>query len=70
MSKDLYKALKCFMVEFTDLHSYHASTNFTAMHHLQTIPGYGEPHCVHMPDASRICQVCSIWGWCVCPEAK
>lgn len=58
MSKDLFKALRCFMVEFQDLKTYHASNNFTAMHHLQSIPGQGEPHCAHMPDNTRLCQVC------------
>ena len=57
MSKDLFKALKCFMVEFYDLKQYHATSNYTAMHYLNDIPGVGEPHCLHMPDATRLCLV-------------
>lgn len=57
MSKDLFKALRCFMIEFTDLKTYHASNNFTAMHYLDSLPGFGEPHCMHMPHHTRICQV-------------
>jgi hypothetical protein len=45
------------MVEFQDLVTYHASSNFTAMHYLDSIPGFGEPHCVHMPQRTRLCQV-------------
>jgi hypothetical protein len=57
MSKDLYKAIKCFMFEFQDLTTYHASNNYTAMYLLDSIPGFGEPHCVHMPQRTRLCQV-------------
>lgn len=57
MSKDLYKALRCFLVEFQDLNTYTATNNFTAMHHLQEIPGKGEPRCAHMKDNTRLCQV-------------
>eukprot|EP00775_Hariotina_reticulata_P009622 gene9622-9783_t len=62
MSKDLYKALRCFMVEFHDLRTYHASNNYTAMHLLNAIPGYGEPHCIHMLEHTRLCQVHAIQG--------
>jgi hypothetical protein len=57
MSKDLLKALRCFMVEFFDGHQYHASSNFSVMHHLDTLPRRGEPRCIHMPAGTRICQV-------------
>lgn len=62
MSKDLIKAFKCFMIEFWDLKQYHLTNNFTAMHHLQSIPGYGEPTCIHMPGYTRMCQVHAIQG--------
>ncbi|WIA13604.1 hypothetical protein OEZ85_007170 [Tetradesmus obliquus] len=62
MSKDFFKALKCFMIEFQDLATYHASNNYTAMHLLDSIPGFGEPHCVHMPQRTRLCQVHTIQG--------
>lgn len=39
MSKDLTKALKCFMLEFFDLHQYHLTNNYTAMHHLNVSDG-------------------------------
>jgi len=58
ISKDLIKAFKCFMIEFWDLSQYHMTNNFTAMHHLQSIPGFGEPNCIHMPGNTRMCQVC------------
>jgi hypothetical protein len=45
------------MVEFDTLSSYHASSNYSAMHSLQAIPGQGEPHCAHLPDNTRVCQV-------------
>jgi hypothetical protein len=57
MSKDLFKALRCFLIEFQDLNTYHATNNFSAMHLLEAMPGKGEPHCVHMLDNSRLCQV-------------
>lgn len=57
MSKDMYKALKCFLIEFSDLRMYHATNNFTAMHLLDSVPGKGEPHCMHMPQKTRLCQV-------------
>lgn len=67
MSKDLYKALRCFLVEFQDLNTYTATNNFTAMHFLQAIPGKGEPRCVHMVDNTRLCQVRFVfqqdWIW-------
>jgi hypothetical protein len=62
MSKDLIKAFKCFMLEFWDLHQYHVTNNYTAMHFLQSLPGYGEPHCIHLPHATRMCQVHAIQG--------
>jgi hypothetical protein len=51
------QAFKCFMIEFWDLSQYHLTNNFTAMHHLQSIPGYGEPNCIHMAGNTRMCQV-------------
>lgn len=60
MAKDLFRALRCFMIEFQDLKTYHASSNATAMHFLQNIPGHGEPHCAHMYENTRLCQVSSL----------
>jgi hypothetical protein len=57
MAKDLFKALRCFMVEFHDLHTYVASSNHSVMHGLDAIPRYGEPRCIHMPDNTKLCQV-------------
>jgi transcription initiation factor TFIID subunit TAF12 len=57
MAKDLFRALRCFMVEFQDLSTYHASNNVTAMHFLEALPGKGEPRCAHMLDNTRLCQV-------------
>ncbi|KAF6251417.1 hypothetical protein COO60DRAFT_619659 [Scenedesmus sp. NREL 46B-D3] len=62
MSKDLFKAIKCFMLEFQDLATYHASSNYTAMHLLDSIPKFGEPRCVHMPQRTRLCQIHAIQG--------
>jgi hypothetical protein len=62
MSKDLFKALRCFMIEFQDLHTYHATNNATAMHFLEAIPGKGEPRCVHMLENARLCQVGELGG--------
>ena len=59
MSKDLYKALKCFLVEFHDLGDYHATSNFTVMHHLHNLPHLGRPHCMHLPQNGRVCMVSS-----------
>lgn len=70
MSKDLYKALRCFLVEFQDLNSFHATDNFTAMHFLQAIPGKGEPRCVHMLDNTRLCQVHSSTLWVVAGSGR
>jgi hypothetical protein len=55
------QAFKCFMIEFWDLSQYHLTNNFTAMHHLQSLPGLGEPNCIHMPGNTRMCQVRGGW---------
>jgi hypothetical protein len=57
MAKDLFRALRCFMVEFQDLSTYHPSNNVSAMHFLEDLPGKGEPRCAHMLDNTRLCQV-------------
>ena len=58
MSEDLYRALKCFLVEFYDLKQYQASTNYTAMYHLNNIPGNGGlPKCLHLLGNARLCYV-------------
>jgi hypothetical protein len=57
MSKDMYKALQCFMLEFWDLKQYCATDNATVLQYLVNMPGNGEPWCIHMPDNTRICQV-------------
>ena len=57
MSEDLYRALKCFLVEFYDLKHYQASTNYTAMYHLNNIPGRGLPECLHLLGNARLCYV-------------
>ena len=63
ISKDLYKALKCFLIEFWDLVQYEvASRNHTLLHHLETLPGYGEPRCIVLPQGGRVCQVHAIQG--------
>jgi hypothetical protein len=55
MSKDFFKAIRCFMVEFQDLATYQASSNFTAMHLLDSTTGNGAARCVHMPQHTRLC---------------
>lgn len=57
MAKDLYRALRCFLIEFQDLHTYYASNNYTAMSLLANIPWEGQPWCAHMLDGTRLCQV-------------
>jgi hypothetical protein len=57
MAKDLYRALRCFLIEFQDLKTYHASNNYTAMSLLANIPGDGQPWCAHLMHDTRLCQV-------------
>eukprot|EP00877_Chromochloris_zofingiensis_P010269 jgi/Chrzof1/5496/Cz16g05130.t1 len=57
ISKDLMKALKCFMLEFWDLQQYATTNNKTALQQLKMLPGKEDPLCIHMPHQSRICQV-------------
>jgi hypothetical protein len=57
MAKDLYRALRCFLIEFQDLKTYYASNNYTAMSLLANIPGDGQPWCAHMMHDTRLCQV-------------
>jgi hypothetical protein len=63
MAKDLYRALRCFLIEFQDLKTYHASNNYTAMSLLANIPGDGQPWCAHVLHDTRLCQV-SRYGNC------
>ena len=60
MSQDLFRALKCFMLEFHDLKLYQASTNYVAMFHLDNIAGHGRPECLHLLGNARVCYVSSL----------
>ncbi|KAF6252526.1 hypothetical protein COO60DRAFT_1552723, partial [Scenedesmus sp. NREL 46B-D3] len=62
MAKDLYRALRCFLIEFQDLHTYYASNNYTAMGLLDNIPGQGQPWCAHMMHDTRLCQIHAVQG--------
>ncbi|WIA13627.1 hypothetical protein OEZ85_007191 [Tetradesmus obliquus] len=62
MAKDLYRALRCFLIEFQDLKTYHASNNYTAMSLLANIPGNGQPWCAHMMHDTRLCQIHAVQG--------
>ncbi|KAF8060065.1 Zeaxanthin epoxidase [Scenedesmus sp. PABB004] len=62
MAKDLFRALRCFLLEFQDLRTHHASNNYTAMHALSAIPGDGQPWCAHMKQNTRLCQVHAVQG--------
>jgi hypothetical protein len=55
--KDVFTALICFMLEFWDLKQYMPSDNATAIHLLESLPLWGFPACVHLPENTRICKV-------------
>jgi hypothetical protein len=66
--KGLYLALKCFMLEFWDLKQYAPTWNATTLDSLNKLPRNAEARCIHLPQATRICQlkvrgfVC-VWGF-------
>ena len=67
MSEDFHRAMKCFMVEFHDQKHYQASTNYTAMHHLDNIRERGDPRCLHLLGNAKLCYVSSNFIASSCP---
>jgi hypothetical protein len=55
--KGLFIALKCFMLEFWDLKQYAPTWNTTTLDYLDKLPRNAEAKCIHLPEATRICQL-------------
>eukprot|EP00877_Chromochloris_zofingiensis_P014357 jgi/Chrzof1/9175/Cz03g38220.t1 len=61
--KVLYKAFKCFLIDFWDHTMCQASTDPTLVSQLNNLPQRpGESQCIHMPGGTRICLVHNVLG--------
>jgi hypothetical protein len=57
MSMDVYMALRCFLLDMSDLTTYSVSTDFDSIGKLQNLPHGPNPECFHVNEDTRICRV-------------